>query len=61
MNPNYIMKQAFEKIDAAIKDMANKVFYIHDKKSVDFAYRSFQEFDYIGAIIGRQRMQKRKI
>ena len=38
--------------------MANKVFYTYDKKSFDFAYKSFQDFDYINAIIGRQRMKK---
>ena len=50
--------EAFAKIDNAIKSMANKVFYIYDKKSFDLAYKSFQEFDYINAIIGRQRMKK---
>lgn len=50
--------EAFQKIDDAIKNMAHKVFYIHDKQSIDFAYRSFQNFDYINAIIGRQRMRK---
>jgi len=50
--------EAFEKIDAAIKSMANKVFYIYDKESYDCAYRSFQNFDYINAIIGRQRLKK---
>lgn len=53
--------EAFEKIDAAIKNMANKVFYIYDKNSFDCAYRSFQDFDYINAIIGRQRLKKSKI
>ena len=50
--------EAFDKIDNAIKSMANKVFYIYDKKSFDHAYQSFQNFDYINAIIGRQRMKK---
>lgn len=50
--------EAFGKIDNAIKNMANKVFYSYDKKSYDCAYRSFQDFDYINAIIGRQRLKK---
>ena len=50
--------EAFSKIDEAIKSMANKVFYTFDKKSFDFAYQSFKDFDYISAIIGRQRMKK---
>lgn len=50
--------EAFGKIDSAIKSMANKVFYTYDKQSFDYAYRSFQNFDYINAIIGRQRLKK---
>lgn len=50
--------EAFSKIDNAIKSMANKVFYTYDKKSYDYAYQSFQNFDYINAIIGRQRLKK---
>lgn len=59
-NYNQDYNEAFEKIDAAIKSMANKVFYIYDKDSFDCAYRSFKDFDYINAIIGRQRMKKSK-
>ncbi|MBP5697992.1 MAG: hypothetical protein J6W96_00500 [Alphaproteobacteria bacterium] len=50
--------EAFKKIDEAIKSLANKVFYSYDKKSLDYAYKSFAEFDYINAIIGRQRTKK---
>lgn len=57
-NYNKDYNEAFGKIDNAIKSMANKVFYIYDKKSFDHAYQSFQNFDYINAIIGRQRMKK---
>ncbi len=53
--------EAFDKIDSAIKSMANKVFYIYDKKSFDRAYQSFQDFDYISAIIRRQRMKKNQL
>lgn len=45
---------AFEKIDEAINSLANKVFYDCDKKKHDFAYRSFEDFDYVGAIVNRQ-------
>lgn len=57
---NQDYNEAFGKIDTAIKMLANKVYYIHDNQSYDLAYRSFQNFDYIGAIIGRQRMKKKK-
>ena len=49
---------AFAKIDSAIKMLANKVFYNYDKKSVDEAYRSFAQFDYVNAILDRQRIKK---
>jgi hypothetical protein len=50
--------EVFEKIDSAIQSIANKVFYTYDKQGYDLAYKSFQEFDYIGAILGRQRLKK---
>ena len=49
---------AFRKIDLAIDNMANCVFYAYDTKSHDLAYQSFQEFDYINAIVGRSRLKK---
>lgn len=45
---------AFKRIDSAIKSLANKVFYDCDDKSYDHAYKSFEEFDYINAIVARQ-------
>lgn len=51
--------EAFKKIDDAIKGLANKVFYSYDKESMDYAYKSFVKFDYINAIIGRQRTKKK--
>lgn len=57
-NYNKDYNEAFKLIDSAIRNMANKVFYTYDKQSYDCAYRSFQDFDYISAIIGRQRMKK---
>ena len=50
--------EAFKKIDDAIKGLANKVFY-SEKESMDQAYKSFVKFDYINAIIGRQRTKKK--
>ncbi len=50
--------EAFKKIDDAIKGLANKVFY-SEAQSLDSAYKSFAKFDYIKAIIGRQRIKKK--
>lgn len=51
--------EAFKKIDDAIKGLANKVFYGHENQGLDDAYKSFVKFDYINAIIGRQRIKKK--
>ena len=51
--------EAFQKIDNAIKGLANKVFYSEDKQGIDCAYDSFVKFDYINAIIGRQHAKKK--
>lgn len=51
-SPDY--NRAFQKIDNAIKTLANQVFYDCDDKSYDNAYKSFEEFDYINAIVARQ-------
>ncbi|MBQ8436409.1 MAG: hypothetical protein IJX20_02030 [Alphaproteobacteria bacterium] len=53
-NFNSDYNDAFRKIDYAIDSMANKVFYDFDKKKHDEAYRSFEEFDYVGAILNRK-------
>ncbi len=57
-NYNSDYNAAFQKIDQAIQSLANKVFYDCDKKSLDYAYHSFEEFDHIGAIVTRQRSKK---
>lgn len=57
-NFNADYNSAFEKIDNAIKALANKVFYNYDKRGYDEAYRSFEEFDYVNAILERQRIRK---
>ncbi len=54
-NFNQDYNEAFKKIDVAIQSLANQVFYDCDKKSLDYAYHSFEEFDHIGAIVTRQR------
>lgn len=57
-NYNSDYNAAFRQIDDAIQSLANKVFYDCDKQAVDYAYRSFEEFDHIGAIVTRQRTKK---
>lgn len=57
-NFNADYNSAFEKIDNAIKLLANQVFYNFDKKGYDEAYRSFEEFDHVNAILERQRIKK---
>ena len=53
-NFNADYNNAFQKIDTAIKSLANQVFYDCDNKSYDNAYKSFEQFDYINAILTRQ-------
>ena len=50
--------EAFARIDKAIKDVANQVFYHHDNKSFDVAYAAFADFDYINAVLDRERSKK---
>ena len=57
-NFNNDYNEAFRRIDGAIDNLANKVFYDCDNKSHDYAYRSFEEFDHINAIVTRQRSKK---
>ncbi len=57
-NFNQDYNSAFKRIDDAIQSLACKVFYDHDKKGVDYAYQSFEDFDYVNAIIHRQRSKK---
>ncbi len=49
--------KAFQHIDEAIKGLAHMVFY-DDKKSLDYAYRSFEDFYYINAIVNRKHNKK---
>lgn len=52
--------EAFARIDKAIKDIANQVFYHHDTKSFDVAYAAFADFDYINAILERERSKNKE-
>lgn len=60
-NFNSDYNAAFQRIDNAIAMLANKVFYDYDKKSYDYAYKSFEEFDHINAIVGRQHIKNNSI
>ena len=51
-------KDQLSRIDGAIQMLANQVFYDCDKKSFDYAYHSFEQFDHISAIVTRQRTKK---
>ena len=60
-NFNSDYNNAFQKIDNAIKSLANQVFYDCDGKSYDHAYKSFEAFDYINAIVARQHNKNSSI
>jgi hypothetical protein len=55
---NTAYNRAFKQIDKAIESVANKVFYDSDI-GYDKAYRSFESFDHLNAILGRQRNRKK--
>ncbi len=57
-NFNNDYNKAFAHIDSAIQSLAHQVFYDCDKKSMDFAFQSFDDFDYINAIVARQHNKK---
>jgi hypothetical protein len=44
---------AFETIDSAIKNVANKVFYIYGNDSFDMAYDSFRNYNYVQTVRGQ--------
>ena len=44
---------AFETIDTAIRNVANKVFYIYGTESYNKAYDSFRDYNYMQTIRGR--------
>ena len=45
---------AFETIDSAIRNIANKVFYIYGTDSFNHAYDSFRDYNYVQAVCGRR-------
>lgn len=49
---------AFKQIDSAIELLAHKVFYDNENQAYDLAYSSFEHFDHIKAIVGRQKVKK---
>ncbi|MDR1693950.1 MAG: hypothetical protein LBR70_01990 [Lactobacillaceae bacterium] len=48
---------AFKQIDNAIETIAHQVFFKHENKRFDHAYKSFEAFDYINAILNRQHVK----
>lgn len=50
--------EAFKKLDNAIESIAHKVFFQYAEKRFDQAYKSFEGFDHINAIVNRQRIKK---
>ena len=44
---------AFETIDSAIRNIANKVFYIYGTDSFNHDYDSFRDYNYVQAVRGR--------
>ena len=51
---------AFETIDSAIRNIANKVFYTYGSESFDMAYDSFCSYNYLQAIRGKLRQNSKK-
>ncbi|MDD4556414.1 MAG: hypothetical protein PHE89_03690 [Alphaproteobacteria bacterium] len=50
--------QAFKQIDTSIQTIAHQVFYQHETERFDMAYKTFESFDYINAIVTRQHTKK---
>lgn len=57
-NFNQDYNLAFNKIDNAINLLANKVFYDNENQAHNLAYTSFEKFDHVRAIVGRQKIKK---
>ncbi|MFV0626834.1 MAG: hypothetical protein ACK5N8_05755 [Alphaproteobacteria bacterium] len=57
-NFNNDYNEAFKQIDSSIETIAHQVFYQYDTERFDFAYKSFEAFDYINAIVARQHTKK---
>jgi hypothetical protein len=51
---------AFETIDSAIRNVANKVFYTYGSDSFDMAYDSFRNYNYVQTVRGQLHRDKLK-
>jgi hypothetical protein len=51
---------AFDTIDSAIRNVANKVFYTYGSESFDKAYDSFRDYNYLQVVRGRLRNHSAK-
>jgi hypothetical protein len=51
---------AFETIDSAIRNVANKVFYTYGADSFDMAYDSFRNYNYVQTVRGQLHRDKLK-
>lgn len=51
---------AFETIDSAIRNVANKVFYTYGSDSFDMAYDSFRNYNYVQTVRGQLHKDKLK-
>ena len=52
--------RAFEAIDSAIRNVANKVFYIYGDDSFDRAYNSFCNYNYVQTVRSHLHYKKNK-
>ncbi|MEE6207425.1 MAG: hypothetical protein VZR95_05160 [Alphaproteobacteria bacterium] len=56
-NYNQDYNDAFETIDGAIRNVANKVFYTYGADSFDKAYDSFRDYNYVQTV--RNQLHKK--
>lgn len=57
-NFNQDYNDAFETIDSAIRNVANKVFYTYGSESFDKAYDSFKDYNYVQTV--RNQLHSKK-
>ena len=51
---------AFDTIDSAIRNIANKVFYTYGSESFNMAYDSFKDYNYLQAVRGKLHQSSNK-
>jgi len=56
-NYNQDYNDAFDTIDSAIRNVANKVFYTYGSDSFDKAYASFKDYNYVQTV--RNQLHKK--